>query len=104
MSDYYGEATLEDWLAEEVYEVDIVPKVVVNLFEEFREGVEANIESWLASDDGDGNCLSWRGWGRGYYAIPDSKSDYFDSLIEKGRPLLNPTELEKLILKTEDKL
>lgn len=77
MSDYYGSATLEDWLAEEVFGIESVPREVVVHFEKWRKGVEANIESWMESDDGDGNRLSWRGWGRGYAGIPDEDAAEF---------------------------
>ncbi len=86
MSDYYGAATLEDWLKEEVFAQNIpVPAEVVAHFEEWREDVERNIEAWMNSDDGDGNNLSWRGWGRGYNAISDEDTARFDALVTKLR-------------------
>ena len=88
MSDYYGNATLEDWLAEEVFEVESVPKEVVSLFEKWRTDVQRSIQAWMDSDDGDGNELSWRGWGRGFYAIPDEDNKEFEFLVEKGKALL----------------
>jgi len=87
MSDYYGAATLEDWLKEEVFAVQCpIPADVVARFEEWREGVERNIESWMESDDGDGNNLSWRGWGRGFNAISDEDTARFDALVVELRP------------------
>lgn len=87
MSDYYGSATLEDWLAEEVFSVEVVPKSVIELFEGWREGVKTDIENWMGTDDGDG-CSSWRGWGRGFNAIPDEDDSKFDAAIEKGKLIL----------------
>jgi len=89
MSDYYGNATLEDWLAEEVFSVDKVQPDIVKLFEKWREHVEGNIESWQETDDGYGNNTSWRGWGRGFYAIPDEEDNEFDALVKKGNDMLN---------------
>jgi len=86
MSDYYGAATLEDWLKEEVFAVQCpIPAEVVSHFEEWREGVERNIEAWMDSDDGDGNNLSWRGWGRGFNAISDEDTARFDALVVELR-------------------
>jgi hypothetical protein len=91
MSDYYGAATLEDWLKEEVFAQNIpVPAEVVAHFEEWREDVERNIEAWMNSDDGDGNNLSWRGWGRGFNAISDEDTARFDALVAKLRPQAKP--------------
>lgn len=84
MSDYYGAPTLEDWLAEEVFAIEKAPPEIVALFEKWREGIEGDIESWMNSDDGDGNNLSWRGWGRGFSSIPDDDETEFDYLIEKA--------------------
>lgn len=92
MSDYYGDATLEDWLAEEVFSASQpLPKSVISLFEQWRTDVERNIESWMDSDDGFGNRLSWRGWGRGFAAISDTTCFEFEEAIQAGRVLLNPT-------------
>lgn len=89
MSDYYGNDTLEDWLKEEVFGVsEPVPKEIVELFEEWREGVENNISAWMGSDDGYGNALSWRGWGRGFQGIPDEDDESFDEALEKGKAFL----------------
>lgn len=71
MSDYYGDATLEDWLAKEVFKVETVPPEVVSVFESNRKEVETDIERWMDSDDGNGNPLSWHAWGRGRSNIPD---------------------------------
>lgn len=84
MSDYYGAATLEDWLGEEVFHLRVVPHFIVMRFEAFRDVVERDIENWMASDDGDGNSLSWRGWGRGFANIPMSDEE-FDALIKKAQ-------------------
>lgn len=92
MSDYYGDATLEDWLAEEVFSVSYpLPESVVSLFEQWRTDVERNIESWMDSDDGFGNRLSWRGWGRGFEAINERTHFEFEKAIKAGQVLLNPT-------------
>lgn len=88
MSDYYGKATLEDWLAEEVFNLPngtTVPKEVVSKFEKWRSSIEADIESWMESDDGEGNNLSWRGWGRGFSSIPDEDDDDFDRIVEESK-------------------
>ena len=94
MSDYYGSATLEDWLAEEVLhvpgrklEIRAHPNVI-HLFERWRINVEANIELWMDSDDGYGNNLSWRGWGRGFYAIPDEDEEEFEHAVEQAQKLV----------------
>lgn len=84
MSDYFGNATLEDWLAEEVFGVDEVQPDIVKHFEKWREAVEANIEGWMDTDDGDGNNDSWRGWGRGFYAIPDEEDKEFVALVKEN--------------------
>ena len=72
MSDYCGNANLEDWLREEIFYGKKVPKNVVERFEKWRDAVETNIEQWMLTDDGEGNNVSWRGWGRGFNAIPES--------------------------------
>jgi len=82
MSDYYGNATLEDWVAEEVMNVDVAPKEIVALFEKWREPVENSIEAWMDSDRGDGP-RSWRDWGRGYAGIPESDADELDAAFKK---------------------
>lgn len=87
MSDYYGRATLESWLENEVYGVP-VPPIVVALFEKWREPVESSIESWEESDDGDGNSLSWRGWGRGYGSIDEAEMDLVEAAISAGKELI----------------
>lgn len=85
MSDYYGSATLEDWLAEEVFEMPSVPANVVALFEQWREDIEYNIQSWMDSDDGEGRS-SWRAWGRGFTPVENDKE--FDEAVTAGRKLL----------------
>jgi len=89
MSDYYGDATLEDWLAEEVFSVEKPPKEVVKLFEKWREGIERDIESWMDSDDGYGSPLSWRGWGRGFNSIPDEDDLELGAAIKKGIKIIS---------------
>lgn len=79
MSDYFGRATLEDWLVEEVFCKEIKPEIV-SLFEEWRIAVETDISNWMDSNDGYGHTVSWRGWGRGFNAIHDI--DRFDKLVE----------------------
>ena len=99
MSDYFGTARLEDWLYEEVFNrVDDLkspndlPKEVVTMFEKWRSGVETSIEQWMMSDDGDGNPLSWRDWGRGFDGIPEEDTDLFESMVNLGEQylLFNP--------------
>lgn len=87
MSDYYGAATLEDWLSEEVFDGKVVPAKVVAVFEPWRESVENTIQAWMDSDEGDGRA-SWRGWGRGFYAIPDSEYPLFKFAVNSGRDFL----------------
>lgn len=84
MSDYYGAATLEDWLGEEIFFMKVVPHFIVTRFEKYREAVERDIEAWMMSDDGEGNPLSWRGWGRGFNSIDDS-DEVLSELIEKAK-------------------
>lgn len=84
MSDYYGDSTLEDWLAREVFYVEEVHPEIVKRFEEWREGIENDIERWMGSDDGDGNPLSWRGWGRGFSSISDEDMLRFESLVDQS--------------------
>lgn len=86
MSDYYGNATLEDWLAEEVFHIDSVPAEIVARFEPWHSAIEHDIQSWMDSDDGDGP-RSWRGWGRGFSGIENF--DAFEALVEQCRVLLN---------------
>jgi len=83
MSDYYGDSTLEDWLAEEVFCIDAVPINIVKLFEKWRKPVERSIGSWMDSDDGDGNSLSWRGWGRGFALIPENEMDELSLIVDQ---------------------
>jgi hypothetical protein len=87
MSDYDGTATLEDWLAIEVFQVDSVPSTVVLLFERWREDVENNINAWFDSDTGEGP-RSWRGWGRGFYAISDADNELFDDCTMKAEVMM----------------
>lgn len=84
MSDYYGAATLEDWLAEEVG-LDPTPDTVA-LFERWRESIEADIEAWMDSADRNGGFpRSWRDWGRGYANIPQSDLADFDEAVNAAR-------------------
>jgi len=64
MSSYDGTATLESWLEHEIFGF-LPEKVVVNMFEPWRESIEVSIEHWLDTDYGEGS-YSWRGWGRAY--------------------------------------
>lgn len=93
MSDYYGDATLESWLIEEVLDTppvrldpdrfeDFVRTHVSGLFEPWRDIIEADINNWMASDDGEGNPLSWRGWGRGYANIPNGDNAIIETRIK----------------------
>lgn len=83
MSDYYGDATLESWLAEVVFLIEekYLPKIAVDNFEKWRVCVEDSIEGWMGSDDGEGNNLSWRGWGHGFALIPDEDDDEFEEAV-----------------------
>jgi hypothetical protein len=87
MSDYYGDADLKDWLEEEVFGHMVTPEQVA-LFEKWRDAVERNIESWMGSDDGDGNRRGWRQWGMGFYAIPDADQAEFDEACRKAREMM----------------
>ena len=89
MSDYYGDATLESWLSEEIFVGKEVNKEVVSKFEKWRESVENSINSWMESDDGDGNNLSWRGWGRGFSGIPESDDIELGIAIKFGMSCIN---------------
>jgi hypothetical protein len=93
MSDYFGGPTLEDWLAEEVFAVSEVPPAVTSLFERWRTAIEGQIDSWLDSDDGYGNRLSWRGWGRGYYGIPEDDVFVFNENVKQARLILKQFKL-----------
>lgn len=92
MSDYFGKSTLEDWLAEEVFEIAHVNSRVVRLFEFWRDQIEDNITEWMESDDGHGNNLSWRDWGRGFNAIPQNEMEFFDACIKFGSTVLQEIE------------
>ncbi len=85
MSDYYGDPTLEDWLSEEVFGGRTVTSDIVALFEQWREDVEYSIRSWQDSDDGDGNRLSWRGWGQGFAGISDTEA--FDKACRRAEEI-----------------
>lgn len=88
MSDYFGNADLKDWLYEEVFVRDLsvnkeeLTEDILSLFEEYKEAVESNIEAWMSSDDGAGNPLSWRGWGRGFHAISDKQMPRFERRVK----------------------
>ena len=85
MSDYFGNATLEDWLSEEVFGIPKTPTEIVKLFEKWREPIESNIRSWMESDDGDGPA-SWRGWGRGFYPVENDIE--FEECCRKAEKIL----------------
>ena len=87
MSDYYGAATLEDWLAEEVFHVTSVPAKIISLFARWRKLIEADIQQWMDTDEGDG-CSSWCAWGRGFNAVPNRTSLEFALAVEQGKALL----------------
>jgi len=92
MSDYYGDATLEDWLKEELFYLSsdaTIPSHIVARFEKWREGIERSIEAWMESDDGDGNPLSWRSWGRGFYGIPAEDADEFEKIARESLEEIN---------------
>lgn len=96
MSDFYGAPTLEGWLAEEVLQYNgKIPQHIVEKFEKWRQGIEANIHLWLDTDDGDGNQLSWRGWGRGFYGIPDEDEHEFQTIALCAQEELNNLMLQK---------
>lgn len=89
MSDYFGDANLEDWLYEEVFDkittlgsADDLPEEIVAMFEKWRRGVEASILGWMESVDEAGNPTSWRGWDRGFEGIPDDDEALFDKLVK----------------------
>jgi hypothetical protein len=82
MSDYFGTETLESWLENEVFHNAVIPPEVVSKFEKWRTNIESSISAWLESDDGNGNNLSWRAWGRGYANIPDEDEDELLAVIK----------------------
>ncbi len=103
MSDYYGTATLEDWLKEEVFCIkEPIPPAAVLLFEGWREDVEASISAWMDSDDGFSNNLSWRGWGRGFCAIAESDETRFDDAVQQGRLIISSSSFNKKAAMTSD--
>lgn len=89
MSDYYGSDSLEDWLAEEVFSIktENLPADIVEKFEEWREPIKNQINTWWDSDDGDGET-SWRDFGRGFYAIDDKDDDRFEALVLEAKIVL----------------
>ena len=91
MSDYYGKARLEDWLAKEVFRVDSVPPNVVRKFEPWRDAIEQNILQWMESGDrtSSGNPVSWQGWGRGFNAISEEEQEEFFNLVRDCQIQLN---------------
>jgi len=82
MSDYYGSATLEDWLGEELFGVACVPCCVVDLFEEWREQIENSIESWQLSG------IGWRSWGRAFPTLDTEETARWFTAEEKSKELL----------------
>ena len=62
------------------------------MFEKWRSEVETSIYQWMLSDDGDGNPLSWRDWGRGFNGIPEEDTVLFESMVNLGKQylLFNP--------------
>ena len=87
MSDYYGGANLKDWLEEEVFECNSIPDSIVSKFEKWKEGIEAQIVMWWDTDEGDGE-VSWRGFGRGFYGIPDDDYEEFEKAVEESKEIL----------------
>lgn len=77
MSDYYGAATLESWLENEL-NLRALPEIV-DILEPWREEIEGSIERWMDSDTGEGR-FSWRGWGRGF---PDDEE--FDKALGRAK-------------------
>ena len=49
----------------------------------------------MYSNDGYGNNLSWRGWGRGFYAIPDKDMKEFRIKVEVGEMIIHKVQLMK---------
>ncbi|RKZ87365.1 MAG: hypothetical protein DRQ39_04310 [Gammaproteobacteria bacterium] len=96
MSDYYGIDTLESWLENELFTTSNIPAEVVKLFERWRDPIESSVGSWMDSDDGDGNHLSWRGWGRGYAQIPDEDSKALDEAIRIGTSIIKKVQEDTL--------
>ena len=82
MSDYSGDATLEDWLSEEVFNSP-VPKEVVDKFEVYRVRVEDDVQAWI--DQSTTHRQGWNLWGRGY----DTLDKGFYKLVEVCTVLLN---------------
>ena len=77
MSDYYGDATIDDWTYEEIFNFRLT-EAELKLFDPWKESIEGDIESWMCSDDGYGNEVSWRSWGRGFETIPDKDDEYLE--------------------------
>jgi hypothetical protein len=69
MSDYSGDATLEDWLSKEVFNSP-VPKEVVDKFKGYRTGIENDVGAWI-SQSYDEWHIGWRSWGRGYNTVDE---------------------------------
>ena len=82
MSDYYGSATLEDWLAEEQFGVAQVPQCVVELFEQWREQIENSIEDWQVSG------IGWRQWGRAFPHLDHEETALWFDADQKARELI----------------
>ncbi len=98
MGDYYGNATMGDWLKFEVlYSLDDLPDNIVEMFEEWSDAIVHNIDNWLSSDDGYGRSVSWQAWGRGYSAIPESDNERFKGIVEKAREVLRSMPVVDII-------
>ena len=82
--------TLKEWLEHEIFGHDI-PYEVVELFEHWREGVEARIRSWHTLDKGYSR-QSWREYA--YEAIPPDQKGDFDLLVNRGRALMGEVPVE----------
>lgn len=61
----------------------------------------ANINAWMDSDDGYGNNYSWRGWGRGFYAIPEEDEKEFEEKITRANLMTYRTDENSNLVKVE---
>ena len=89
VSDYYGNETLESWVAHELFCRNEVAPEVIAFFEKWREEIELEVRTWLASDAGDGNHYSWRAWGCGLASIPEKDMAEFDAALLAAAQLVN---------------
>lgn len=88
---YYGNATLESWLKEEVFPSFYnVPPAVVAKFEKYREVVENDIKEWKEAKDERGVPISWRRWGCGFRNIPTDDAEFNELVIASIELLTKP--------------